>query len=81
MLDILAESQGFTNFDAIASMQAKKTGALFCFACEAGAILAKADATPLRQYAEHIGIALQIADAPPSMVAHNNYYATALSTV
>ena len=62
MLDILAESQGFANFDAIASMQAKKTGALFCFACEAGAILAKADATPLRQYAEHIGLAFQIAD-------------------
>jgi farnesyl diphosphate synthase len=62
MLDILAERSGFATFEDIASMQAKKTGALFRFACEAGAILAQADATPLRLYADHIGLAFQIAD-------------------
>ena len=39
-----------------------KTGALFGFACEAGAILGGADPAPLRQYAENIGLAFQIAD-------------------
>lgn len=42
--------------------QKLKTGALFRFACEAGAILANADASPLRQYADNIGLAYQIAD-------------------
>ena len=62
MLDIQAESEGFADYDAIAFMQARKTGTLFRFACEAGAILARADATALRQYADHIGLAFQIAD-------------------
>jgi farnesyl diphosphate synthase len=43
-------------------MQCLKTGALFRFACEAGAILGKADPAPLRQYADNIGLAFQIAD-------------------
>lgn len=62
MLDIEAETSGFADYAAIARMQAGKTGALFRFACEAGAILAQADATPLRQYADGIGLAFQIAD-------------------
>ena len=62
MQDILAESQGFENYADIAAMQAKKTGALFRFACEAGAILGRTQPTPLRQYADHIGLAFQIAD-------------------
>jgi farnesyl diphosphate synthase len=62
MLDIEAETSGFADYAAIARMQAGKTGALFRFACEAGAILAEADATPLRQYADGIGLAFQIAD-------------------
>ncbi len=62
MLDIEAETSGFADYAAIARMQAGKTGALFRFACEAGAILAEADATPLRQYADNIGLAFQIAD-------------------
>lgn len=62
MLDIEAETSGFENYAAIASMQSLKTGALFRFACEAGAILGQADASPLRQYADDIGLAFQIAD-------------------
>jgi farnesyl diphosphate synthase len=62
MLDIEAETRGFENYAAIAQMQAGKTGALFRFSCEAGAILAQADAAPLRLYADHIGLAFQIAD-------------------
>ncbi len=62
MLDIEAEARGFESYAAIAEMQTGKTGALFRFACEAGAILGGTDATPLRQYADHIGLAFQIAD-------------------
>jgi farnesyl diphosphate synthase len=62
MLDIEAETSGFADYAAIARMQAGKTGALFRFACEAGAILAQANARPLRQYADGIGLAFQIAD-------------------
>lgn len=62
MLDIEAETSGFADYAAIARMQAGKTGALFRFACEAGAILAQADVAPLRQYADGIGLAFQIAD-------------------
>ncbi len=62
MLDIEAETSGFADYAAIARMQAGKTGALFRFACEAGALLSEADAAPLRQYADGIGLAFQIAD-------------------
>jgi farnesyl diphosphate synthase len=62
MLDIEAETRGFASYEAIASMQSRKTGALFRFACEAGAILAEKEATHLRQYADCIGLAFQIAD-------------------
>jgi farnesyl diphosphate synthase len=62
MLDIAAEELGFNSYTEIAAMQARKTGALFRFACEAGAILGEADGSSLRQYADHIGLAFQIAD-------------------
>jgi farnesyl diphosphate synthase len=62
MLDIEADQLGFNSYDEIAAMQRRKTGALFRFACEAGAILADADRKPLRQYADDIGLAFQIAD-------------------
>lgn len=62
MQDIEAETGGFAAYGAIAAMQSMKTGALFRFACEAGAILGRAERTALRQYAEHIGLAFQIAD-------------------
>jgi farnesyl diphosphate synthase len=54
MLDMAAED--------LVHMQSLKTGALFRFACEAGAVLGSADAAPLRQYADNIGLAYQIAD-------------------
>ncbi|MFT3986101.1 polyprenyl synthetase family protein [Aestuariivirga sp.] len=62
MLDIAAESRVSTSLSEITLIQNLKTGALFSFACEAGAILAGADPKPLRQYADHIGLAFQIAD-------------------
>ncbi len=55
MLDIDSDSN-------IERTQVLKTGALFRFACEAGAILGNADPEPLRQYAKNIGLAFQIAD-------------------
>ena len=59
MLDIAAEPGGT---DDIIHMQSLKTGALFRFACEAGARLEGADTAPLRQYADNIGLAYQITD-------------------
>ncbi|HMT15080.1 MAG TPA: polyprenyl synthetase family protein, partial [Aestuariivirga sp.] len=60
--DIEAETKNFSSVAEIAAMQSMKTGALFRFACEAGAIMAGAERAPLRQYADHIGLAFQIAD-------------------
>jgi farnesyl diphosphate synthase len=62
MLDIEADARGFDSYTEIAAMQRRKTGALFRFACEAGAIMSEADRTALRQYADDIGLAFQIAD-------------------
>jgi farnesyl diphosphate synthase len=62
MLDLEAEKIGVMPLDAVRRMQALKTGALFRFACEAGAILGGAPRNHLRQYAEHVGLAFQIAD-------------------
>jgi len=62
MLDIGAETQAVSSLSGITLIQTLKTGALFRFACEAGAILAGADPAPLRRYADHIGLAFQIAD-------------------
>jgi farnesyl diphosphate synthase len=65
MLDLEAEAGGLHDFDAIVRLQGMKTGALFRYALEAGAILAQADGaarTALRAYAEKVGLAFQIAD-------------------
>ena len=62
MLDIEAEAGALQPLDSVIRIQAHKTGALFRFACEAGAIMAGADPTPLRRYADDIGLAFQIAD-------------------
>ncbi|MCB1378270.1 MAG: polyprenyl synthetase family protein [Alphaproteobacteria bacterium] len=62
MLDIAAETRVISNLSEITLIQGMKTGALFRFACEAGAILGGADPAPLRQYADKIGLAFQIAD-------------------
>ncbi len=62
MLDIAAETGGAQELAAITEIQSLKTGALFRFACEAGATLGGADPAPLRRYAAKIGLAFQIAD-------------------
>ena len=62
MLDIAAESRDTSSLSEILLIQGMKTGALFRYACEAGAILGGADPGPLRLYAEKIGLAFQIAD-------------------
>ncbi len=62
MLDIEAETKNFSSLVAISTMQRGKTGALFRFACEAPSIASGSDPSQLRQYADHIGLAFQIAD-------------------
>ena len=64
MIDLLAEKQTL-DIGATTRLQRMKTGALIAFACEAGAILAKAPAElhlALRGYAHDLGLAFQIAD-------------------
>ncbi|MBC8013410.1 MAG: polyprenyl synthetase family protein [Methyloceanibacter sp.] len=63
-LDLSPEREGFGPND-VANMQALKTGALFRFACEAGAILGRApasDRAALLAYASSFGQAFQLAD-------------------
>jgi farnesyl diphosphate synthase len=62
MLDLEAEKGSERSIAAIERLQALKTGALFRFACEAGAIMSGGDPLPLRQYAAAVGLAFQIAD-------------------
>jgi farnesyl diphosphate synthase len=64
VLDLSPERQGFGPSD-VADMQALKTGALFRFACEAGAVLGRAgvpERAALRDYAASFGQAFQLAD-------------------
>ncbi|HTT79894.1 MAG TPA: farnesyl diphosphate synthase [Stellaceae bacterium] len=64
MIDLIAERQ-VLDIGAITRLQRMKTGALIAFACESGAILAKAAAesrTALRFFAHDLGLAFQIAD-------------------
>jgi farnesyl diphosphate synthase len=63
-LDLSPERQDFSAND-IATMQALKTGALFRFACEAGAVLGRAlpaERNALLVYALAFGQAFQLAD-------------------
>lgn len=69
MLDLAAEgrfdSKRALSENEIITLQAMKTGALIRFACNAGAILGKADAAArkgIAQYGSAIGQAFQIAD-------------------
>jgi farnesyl diphosphate synthase len=65
MIDLLAEHDASLDIGAITRLQRLKTGALIAFACEAGAILAKAAPElrlALRGYAHDLGLAFQIAD-------------------
>ena len=61
-LDIAAETGPPLALDAMAAMQARKTGALIEWAGTAGAVLGEADPAPLRAYARALGQAFQIAD-------------------
>ena len=64
MMDMLAGDNAYTP-DEIILLQRMKTGALFEFSCEAGAILAEAgevDQLRLRTFARDLGLAFQIAD-------------------
>jgi farnesyl diphosphate synthase len=63
-LDLAAEGQ-YVGPMEVAKMQAMKTGALFAFACDAGAVLGHADAvsrSALAAYAAAFGQAFQLAD-------------------
>jgi farnesyl diphosphate synthase len=63
MLDLDAGTA--TDVDAVRDLQARKTGALITFACEAGAIAGAAgesDRTALRAYGRAVGAAFQIRD-------------------
>ena len=63
-LDLAAEKQSL-NAAEVARLQALKTGALFGFACDAGAILGRADAArraAIATYARAFGQAYQLAD-------------------
>ncbi len=65
MLDLAAEQKQSHDLDEIIAIQSLKTGALFRFSLEAGAILAKAgpaDRTAMQTYADKVGLAFQIAD-------------------
>lgn len=63
MLDIEAESADTPlTLEQITRLQAGKTGALIEWSAIAGALLAQADTSALRQYARALGLAFQIAD-------------------
>ncbi|MEM9469315.1 MAG: polyprenyl synthetase family protein [Pseudomonadota bacterium] len=64
MLDLIGEKEEF-DLGTISRMQRMKTGKLFAFACEAGAILGKADEShkkALCNYAHDLGLAFQVTD-------------------
>ncbi len=64
MMDMQAPDRRYTDQEVIL-LQRMKTGALFEFSCEAGAILAEAgedDRRRMRDFARDLGLAFQIAD-------------------
>ena len=62
-MDIAAETAKTPlTLDEITDLQAMKTGALIRWSAEAGAVMVSADTTPLRKYAEALGLAFQIQD-------------------
>ena len=64
MLDLAAEKQNMTDED-VRQMQAMKTGALFRYACEAGAILGRAvpeKRDRLARFGAALGLVFQLAD-------------------
>lgn len=64
MIDLAAEHEAL-ELGEITRLQQLKTGALFAFSCEAGAIMGKAEKSArhaLHAYAHDLGLAFQIAD-------------------
>ncbi|MCQ2965482.1 MAG: polyprenyl synthetase family protein [Alphaproteobacteria bacterium] len=65
MMDILAETEEEMKLPDVIRLQELKTGCLFSFACESGAVMGKGSLEQqqkLRDYARHFGLAFQIAD-------------------
>lgn len=65
MRDLSAGKHHPFGLEDVMLMQAMKTGALFSFACQGGAILGRAsrqDRAALRHYSDNIGLAFQIVD-------------------
>ncbi|MBN42984.1 MAG: farnesyl-diphosphate synthase [Alphaproteobacteria bacterium] len=65
LLDLAAERHPVYQDDAIMRLQSMKTGALFAWSCEAGAVLAGAGETErnhLREFGVNYGLAFQITD-------------------
>jgi farnesyl diphosphate synthase len=74
MLDLIGENQEF-DLGTISRMQRMKTGQLFAFACEAGAILGKASEPQkkaLCNYAYDLGLAFQVTDDVLDVEADSN---------
>ncbi len=62
-LDIAAETASVPlDLEQVIELQALKTGALFIWSAEAGAVLGRSDPTPMRRFAEALGLAFQIRD-------------------
>ncbi len=62
-LDIAAEvAAAPLDLGQVSDLQALKTGALFVWAAESGAILGRSDPEPLRRYGLALGLAFQIGD-------------------
>ncbi len=64
MIDLASENQNLSD-NAIRTLQAMKTGALFGCSCEIGAILARADGSDrarMTEFGAGLGLAFQIAD-------------------
>lgn len=64
VLDLMGEKENF-DVGQISRLHRMKTGMLMAFACEAGAVLGKADETrrkALRNYAFDLGLAFQVTD-------------------
>ncbi|ATG41260.1 polyprenyl synthetase family protein [Phaeobacter piscinae] len=63
MLDIAAETATTPlDLEQITQLQNRKTGCLISWSATAGAVMAGADETPLRRYADALGLAFQIVD-------------------
>ncbi len=62
-LDIAAESVAAPlDVGQVSDLQALKTGSLFVWAAESGAILGRQDPEPLRRYGAALGLAFQVSD-------------------